>query len=96
MNNVKHKCVHALCNECYMNQYTNDSNNRSSKRVRGMNYVNDENACDHVNLQVFTDNSYFDPTFVQGRKERNDIFPEKCVICQKIFSNNSRMLSVGV
>ena len=82
MNNVKHECIFALCNDCK----TKRDGKRPKKRTRST-LVNDGATCDHNDLEFFAQSDYFSAEFIKTRKDRGDIFPTKCSGCNRIITN---------
>ena len=82
MNNVKHKCTYAICEDCFRKKHEKGN----KKRKRNL-LINDTSDCDHTHLDFFVESDYFSPDFIEMRKDRGDIFPTKCADCKRIFTN---------
>ena len=79
MNNVKYKCIYAICNDCFTK--------KGNKKRKRQGIINDEFVCDHKYLDFFAESGYFKADFIITRKSRGDIFPTECVDCKRIFTD---------
>ena len=76
---TENKCVYCLCNECHIKSY-----DRKRKRE-----TNDSDMCDHMNLGVFADSSYFTSQYLQQCQDNNLNTPTKCSECRKMLSDKN-------
>ena len=73
-------CVHALCNQCYLN------GNRSRQKRKSED-DRKKTECDHSSLQIFVDGSYFEQSYMTRLKEENNRTPSQCMKCNKWLTN---------
>ena len=76
------KCTYIVCAGCY----GENSENRKRKRMNSNNAQiakqSNKNNCDHKNLQMFTDQTYYKPSYLSS-KDTDTCYPKVCFKCTK-------------
>ena len=70
MNNIRHKCKYALCNDCFERE-------KGHRPIQGqhISLAHDKFIFNHVNLNLFTESYNFEAVFVKLKIARDNIFP---------------------
>ena len=81
-----HDCDYCQCQACH-NAEKGDSRPKRKK-------IKKEDECDHDNLELFTDSTYFDPQYVMTCMKEKRKTVSRCSECLKMLTNVRNCMNV--